>query len=158
MSLQIKLTCYRKLKPPRYSEFLRLKTFTKELKLLEGRDHTKEYLEKCMQFDRNLITYDKIYPPNAYYKSLMKHELSLPYQLKLRYAEIETNESLVKSAESAVLTYLPKFTPDMDDYIEKGKKFSDLTQTIYEVDRGYSNGLAKIYLQYEHDENECKVM
>lgn len=158
MNLQVKLACYRKASPPKYSEFLRLRLLTKQLKLDDGRNHTKEYLEKCMQFDRGLLTYEKVVPPNQYFKSLIKNEAGLPYHLKLRYADLDTKISPLKAAENVVLRFLPKFVPDMDDYTDKGKKFSELTQAVNQLDKQYQNGLSKVYLQYEQDEHDCKVM
>ena len=73
MTIQVKLSCYRKNQPPNYADFLRQKLISKRLELKPGiHDHTKEYLERYLGFQNGALNHEEVIPPNQFYNAVLK--------------------------------------------------------------------------------------
>lgn len=138
--LSVKLSCYKHLEPPKYFEFILNKVLTHDFDL-NSRDDCKEYLEKCLKGGDVRL-------PVAYYKSVLKHEKKLPFDVKVLYSECQNRENKEDKAQSHILKELPKLISGLT-VVKEGK---GMLKLMNDCER-----LHKLYEANVH-QSKCKVM
>jgi hypothetical protein len=123
MFVQIKTACYKKISPPSFPEYIFAQVIKNSCIL---KDDTKDYLESYLMYLKGEISEIKI--PVEYYKSITKTDRKLPWDLKVKYLEIETKR--IKKVR--LLKLLPNVIESMS-YIETGTNYNDMNKEIKKI-------------------------
>jgi len=156
MHTQILNSVYQKILSPSYPHFLISKIMARKL-LLGKNNHAKEYLDKCLKFDKQAIS--EVEVPKEYFQMVLHKKVNRSFELKMKYYEIESKETPKSLGESGVLNSLGKVAPEMNN-TEKGRNYKDLLRQTRELNELYTQVFQTIGLTATHpgQEVECTIM